>query len=88
MRKFTEITHSVEAMRWDGFVSMPELVEMKGDAINILARHDESILIFDNAYMLDMYTTVYKGDWIVKVDNKYLGMSDSEFRKKYIEVLE
>lgn len=86
MRKFTEITHSVEAMRWEGFVSMPELVEMKGDAINILPRHDESILIFDNAFMLDNYVTVNKGDWIVKIDNQYIRMSDIEFRKKYVEV--
>ena len=66
MKKYTEITQSVEAMRWEGFVSMPELVEMKGNAINILPRHDESILIFDNAFMLDNYATVNKGDWIVK----------------------
>lgn len=86
MKKYTEITHSVDAMRWEGFVSMPELVEMKGNAINILPRHDESILIFDNAFMLDNYVTVNKGDWIVKIDNQYIRMSDIEFRKKYVEV--
>ena len=86
MKKYTEITHSVDAMRWEGFVSMPELVEMKGNAINILPRHDESILIFDNAFMLDNYVTVNKGDWIIKIDNQYIRMSDIEFRKKYVEV--
>lgn len=86
MKKYTEITQSVDAMRWEGFVSMPELVEMKGNAINILPRHDESILIFDNAFMLDNYVTVNKGDWIVKIDNQYIRMSDIEFRKKYVEV--
>lgn len=86
MKKYIEITHSVDAMRWEGFVSMPELVEMKGNAINILPRHDESILIFDNAFMLDNYVTVNKGDWIVKIDNQYIRMSDIEFRKKYVEV--
>lgn len=87
MKKYTEITHSVEAMRWEGFVSMPELVEMKGDAINVLPRHDESILIFDNAFMLDNYVTINKGDWIVKIDNQYIRMSDMEFHKKYIELI-
>ena len=86
MKKYTEITHSVDAMKWEGFVSMPELVEMKGNAINILPRHDESILIFDNAFMLDNYVTVNKGDWIIKIDNQYLRMSDTEFHKKYVEL--
>ena len=86
MKKYIEKTHSVDAMRWEGFVSMPELVEMKGNAINILPRHDESILIFDNAFMLDNYVTVNKGDWIIKIDNQYIRMSDIEFRKKYVEV--
>lgn len=86
MKKYIEKTQSVDAMRWEGFVSMPELVEMKGNTINILPRHDESILIFDNAFMLDNYVTVNKGDWIVKVDNQYLRMSDIEFHKKYVEV--
>ena len=86
MKKYIEKTQSIDAMRWEGFVSMPELVEMKGDAINVLPRHDESILIFDNAFMLDNYVTVNKGDWIVKIDNQYIRMSDIEFRKKYVEV--
>ena len=47
MKKFVEKKQPIEALQWNGFISMPELVEMKGDATNILLRHDESILIFD-----------------------------------------
>lgn len=89
MMKFIEKRSAVEALRWNGFASMPELVEMKGDAINILLRHDESVVIFDNAYFLDKYIVVNKGDWIVRKDTgEWISMCDSELRDTYEEFTE
>lgn len=89
MMKFIEKRSAVEALQWNGFASMPELVEMKGDAINILLRHDESVVIFDNAYFLDKYIIVNKGDWIVRKDTgEWISMHDSELRDTYEEFTE
>ena len=89
MRKFIEKKNSIEALQWNGFESMPELVEMKGDATNILLRHDESVLIFDNGYMLENYITVYKGEWIVKLSNgTWNSMKNKDFKEMYEEVIE
>ena len=87
--KFIEKRSAVEALQWNGFARMPELVEMKGDAINILLRHDESVVIFDNAYFLDKYIVVNKGDWIVRKDTgEWISMHDSELRDTYEEFTE
>ena len=89
MMKFIEKKNIIEAIQWNGFSSMPELVEMKGDAINILLRHDESVVIFDNAYFLDNYIVVNKGDWIVRKDNGiWISMKDSELKATYEELTE
>ena len=89
MRKFVEKITPIEAIQWDGFISMPELVEMKGDATNLLLRHDESVVIFDNGYMLDNYITVKKGDWIVRMSNGVWNtMKDKDFKEAYEELTE
>ena len=89
MKKFVEKKQPIEALQWNGFISMPELVEMKGDATNILLRHDESILIFDNGYMLEKYITVNKGDWIIRSGNGvWVSMKDREFKIAYEEFME
>ena len=86
MKKYEEIKSTVCAMRWGGFESMPEFVDFKGDSINILLRHDESLVVFDNGYNLEQYVVVEKGQWIVKDNNNdFIVMSDSEFKKKYKE---
>lgn len=89
MKKFIEKRSVVKAIQWNGFASMPELVEMKGDATNILLRHDESVIIFDNGYMLDNYITANKSDWIVCVSNGVLNsMKDKDFKEAYEELTE
>ena len=89
MRKFVEKITPIEAIQWDGFISMPELVEMKGDATNLLLRHDESVVIFDNGYMLDNYIAVKKGDWIVRMSNGVWNtMKDKDFKEAYEELTE
>jgi hypothetical protein len=70
MKRFVEKKNMIEGIQWNGFSSMPELVEMKGDAINILLRHDESVVIFDNGYFLDKYIIANKGDWIIRNEQK------------------
>ena len=86
MKMYEEITNSVYAMKWEGFDSMMEFVEFKGDSINVLLRHDESLVIFDNGYNLEQYIVVEKGQWIIK-DNKnnFYVLKDSEFKKRYRE---
>lgn len=89
MIKLVEKKNTIEAIQWCGFSSMPELVEMKGDAVNILLRHDESVVIFDNAYFLDKYIIANKGDWIVRKNNgEWITMRDSELKTSYEEVIE
>ena len=89
MRKFVEKKIPIEAIQWNGFDSMPELVEMKGDATNLLLRHDESVVIFDNGYMLDNYIAVMKGDWIVRMSNGVWNtMKDKDFKESYEELTE
>ena len=85
MKKYEEIKSAVYAMRWNGFESMPEFVDFKGDSTNILLRHDESLVVFDNGYNLEQYVVIEKGQWIVKDNNDFIVMSDSEFKKKYKE---
>ena len=88
MRKFVEKERKVEALFWNGFSSLPELVELRGDMVNVLLRHDESVLIFDNAFNLSQYITLVKGSWLVKIDDEYCTMKDKEFHSKYVEVTE
>ena len=89
MRKFVEKKIPIEAIQWNGFDRMPELVEMKGDATNLLLRHDESVVIFDNGYMLDNYIAVMKGDWIVRMSNGVWNtMKDKDFKESYEELTE
>lgn len=83
MNLFIEKREPVMAMKWEGFSSMPLLIEMKGDATNILLRHDGSILIFDNAYSLSNYITVHVGNWILKENGTWKSMKEAEFFKTY-----
>lgn len=88
MKKYVEREKKIEAIRWEGFKSLPELVEVHGNMVNILLRHDESVLIFDNAFNLSQYVTVTKGDYIVCVDGVYAIYDKAHFEKKYVEVSE
>ena len=87
MKQYIEVKSTVYAMFWNGFESMPEFVEFKGDSINILLRHDESLVIFDNGYYLDQHIVVEKGQWIIKDSRgNFISMRDSDFKKSYTEV--
>ena len=89
MKKFVEKREPIEALRWNGFDSMSELVEMKGDPTNILLRHDESVVIFDNGFFLENYITVEKGDWIVRKSNGvWNSMKDRDIKESYEEFIE
>ena len=89
MKKYIERKNCVLAMRWDGFISMPELVEMNGGAVNILLRHDESVVIFDNGYDLKPNIIANKGSYIVLDNGCYSVFSDEKsFNKKYVEYTE
>jgi hypothetical protein len=87
--KLIEKRTPIEVIQWNGFASMPELVEMKGDAINILLRHDESVVIFDNGYFLDKYIIINKGDWIARdIDGVWHSIKNNEISSIYEEILE
>lgn len=88
MKEYVERERKVKALLWEGFKSLPELVEIYGDMVNILLRHDESVLIFDNAFNLSQYVTVSKGDYIVHSEGNYTIYDKAHFEKKYVEVSE
>lgn len=88
MKEYVERERRVKALLWEGFKSLPELVEIHGDMVNILLRHDESVLIFDNAFNLSQYVTASKGDYIVHNEGNYAIYDKSNFEKKYVEVSE
>lgn len=85
---YIEKPEVVVAMQWKGIDSMSELVAMRDESmVNILLRHDESILIFDNAFNLSVYVTLNVGDYYIKdTHGNFTVMDGHTFEETYLEV--
>lgn len=85
---YIEKPEVVVAMQWNGAKSMPELIAMRDESMtNILLRHDESVLIFDNAFNLSVYITLNPGDYCIKDrQGNFVVVDRHTFEETYLEV--